>query len=216
MVSIVLVTDDDALATRVRDVLDAAGMRLDDVVPSAELGTSSAVDRADVIVVGGALRIREGSVLRGVRERLPEALVVACAPESDPRAARWAVDNGADGVLWETQVEAALAHTVGAVHAGQLAIPREARRQLLPPELTNREKQVLSLVVMGLSNGEIAAKLYLTEHTVKSHLGTAFRKLGVRSRAEAARLVADPSQGLGTGIMAITGPRLSPMRRDAD
>jgi DNA-binding NarL/FixJ family response regulator len=84
-----------------------------------------------------------------------------------------------------------------------------------PPELTMREKQVLSLVVMSLSNGEIARQLYLTESTVKSHLGTAFRKLGVRSRAEAARLVADPERGFGTGILAITGPKLTVGKRES-
>jgi two-component system, NarL family, response regulator DesR len=97
-----------------------------------------------------------------------------------------------------------LVATVRAVHAGQLVVPPELRRQVDRPDLTMREKQTLSLVVLGLSNGEIASKLFVTEHTVKSHLSAAFRKLGVSSRAEAARVIADPSEGLGVGILAIT------------
>jgi DNA-binding NarL/FixJ family response regulator len=164
----------------------------------------------DVVIIAGALRARGGSSdLSDARELLPGTPIVALAPLADPRAVRWAVDKGADGVVWETRIEDALRPTVEAVCAGQLVVPGDARRQTHPPELTTREKQVLSLVVMGLSNGEIAGQLYLTESTVKSHLGTAFRKLGVRSRAEAARLVADPERGFGTGILAITGPALA-------
>jgi hypothetical protein len=59
----------------------------------------------------------------------------------------------------------------------------------------------------------MAQKLFLSENTVKSHLNTAFRKLGVRSRAEAARLIADPDEGLGTGILAVTAPGLARGRR---
>ena len=70
--------------------------------------------------------------------------------------------------------------------------------------LSAREKQILGLVVMGLMNSEIAARLFLAESTVKSHLSSAFRKLGVRSRTEASELILDPERGLGTGILAIS------------
>jgi hypothetical protein len=67
-------------------------------------------------------------------------------------------------------------------------------------------------MIMGLTNREIATKLFVSESTVKSHLNTAYRKLGVHSRVEATRLIADPDEGLGTGILAITGPGLKRTR----
>ncbi len=56
---------------------------------------------------------------------------------------------------------------------------------------------------MGYMNGQIAQQLFLAESTVKSHLSSAFRKLGVRSRNEAVNLILDPERGLGMGILAL-------------
>ena len=70
-------------------------------------------------------------------------------------------------------------------------------------------EQVLGLVVMGYMNGQIAQQLFLAESTVKSHLSSAFAKLGVRSRNEAVELIVDPEQGLGTGILALGGEPLT-------
>jgi DNA-binding NarL/FixJ family response regulator len=93
---------------------------------------------------------------------------------------------------------------VVAVAAGQIVIPRSLRAAVAKPVLTTREKQILALVVMGLSNREIADQLFLAESTVKSHLFSAFRRLGVRTRKEASALILDAQQGLGTGILTIT------------
>ena len=149
---------------------------------------------------------READSLPELRSAHPgwERLVV-CSPPAGARGVRKAVEQGADGLVWEPAIEATLATTVQAVLSGQIAVPRDVWRRVERPELTNREKQTLGLVIMGLSNGEIAARLYVSESTVKSHLSAAFRKLGVRSRAEAARVITDPKEGLGTGILAITG-----------
>jgi DNA-binding NarL/FixJ family response regulator len=69
------------------------------------------------------------------------------------------------------------------------------------PAFSHREKQVLRLVADGLTNSEIAERLFLSESTVKSHLSTAFAKLGVRSRKEAAALVLDPEGALGAILL---------------
>jgi hypothetical protein len=58
-------------------------------------------------------------------------------------------------------------------------------------------------------NSQIAARLFLAESTVKSHLNSAFGKLGVRSRNEAVSLILDPQRGLGLGILAVGGEPVS-------
>lgn len=62
-------------------------------------------------------------------------------------------------------------------------IPLEARGD--PVGLSNREREVLGLVATGATNNQIAATLFLSPHTVKDHISSIFRKLGVRNRAEA-------------------------------
>jgi DNA-binding NarL/FixJ family response regulator len=118
-------------------------------------------------------------------------------------AVRRCLRMGVAGFVERDRLAVTLVPTVLAVAAGQSAVPLGGAQDVVAPNLTTREKQVLGLVVMGLSNGEIASRLYVAESTVKSHLTTAFSKLGVRSRNHAVALILDPQSGLGTGILGI-------------
>jgi len=135
-------------------------------------------------------------------ERTP--VVVVCAPIQ-----RWgiraALTAGAAGVVLYDELDSALAPCLQAVQAGQTCVPRGHWRQIDPPALSSREKQILGLVVMGYMNGQIAERLFLAESTVKSHLSSAFGKLGVRSRHEAVNLILDPDGGLGLGVLGLGG-----------
>jgi hypothetical protein len=71
---------------------------------------------------------------------------------------------------------------------------------------------VLGHVAAGLTNSEIADALFLSESTIKSHLSSAFAKLGVRSRKEAAALILDPDHGLGADLLAAGVPALAGVR----
>jgi DNA-binding NarL/FixJ family response regulator len=128
---------------------------------------------------------------------------VAVVPGQDSDEARRALAAGATGIVFAGDLTA-LAATVAAVAAGQLVIPGSLRTAVTKPVLTTREKQILALVVMGFSNREIADQLFVAESTVKSHLFSAFRRLGVRTRKEATALILDSEQGVGSGILAIT------------
>jgi DNA-binding NarL/FixJ family response regulator len=127
-------------------------------------------------------------------------------PSARPVDLRAAVVAGAAGVVEERSAEVALVATLGAALAGQLVLPSTARTAVAPPPLSRREKQVLGLVVLGLSNADIASRLHVTEATVKSHLTAGFRKLGVRTRSAAAARILDPREGLGIGILSLTEP----------
>ena len=78
----------------------------------------------------------------------------------------------------------------------------DARLALVIASLTEREREILTLLASGRSNAELAKELYLSEPTIKTHLSSIFRKLGVRDRVQAviaaydARLV-EPAPGRG-------------------
>ena len=121
------------------------------------------------------------------------------------RQVRVLLTEGVDAFVLEADAAQSLSAAVEAAAAGLLTFPGSLRQTLVKPVLSAREKQVLGLVVLGLTNGEIARKLHLTESTVKSHLSSSFSKLGARSRSEATALILDPATGLGTGILTIAG-----------
>lgn len=126
--------------------------------------------------------------------RHSHVVVVSCA--ADAAAVRQALGAGADGLVADDDLEATLGPAAQSVLVGHLSVPRHLHRCVLKPSLSHREKQVLALVVRGLGNREIGSRLFLAESTVKCHLSSAYQKLGVRSRNEAAALVADPHEGL--------------------
>ena len=111
---------------------------------------------------------------------------------------------GVRGIVISGELESALAPTVRATCAGQIAIPRSARHQIFRPVLSHRENTVLAMVAQGSSNSQIAATLHVEESTVKSHLRSLFAKLGVRSREEAAAVVFDGGSQVVSGVMAVT------------
>jgi len=106
-----------------------------------------------------------------------------------------AVRAGARAVLPRTASADAIVAAVEAAAAGLVVLPGDAlaevpqgtaARAAAPPEaLTAREAQILALLAEGLVNKQIAARLGISRHTVKSHLAALFHKLGVSTRAEA-------------------------------
>jgi DNA-binding NarL/FixJ family response regulator len=135
-----------------------------------------------------------------LKTKFAELLIVAVYESADGRAVRRALDTGIDGLVFAEELEAALRPTVEAALAGQIAVPRTLRTFVRKPSLSAKERQVLRLLVMGVTNSEIGARLFLAESTVKSHLSSAYAKLGVRSRSEAVSLMLDPNQPLAIGI----------------
>lgn len=122
--------------------------------------------------------------------------VVIVSPECSPLAARRAIRAGANSVIVESDLEETLAPAVRAVAAGLNALPTRLRNAVHRPALSYREREVLRLAIAGNTNSEIAKRMFLAQSTVKSHLSSAFRKLGAGSRKEATSLILDPEEGL--------------------
>jgi len=199
---IAMLADDELAARRVEGVLAGDGMlvstrgrRGEDIAAAAGLHPNVLV-----VVCGRGVTERDHQ-MRRMRRGMPGTGIVAVMPEDSRRGVRRALEAGADGVVFETMLESTLSVTVRSVLAGQTVVPAAGRLELDRPTLSTREKQVLSMVVAGMSNKAIAGELFLAESTVKCHLSSAFSKLGVRSRNEAADLILH-SGGDGGGVLA--------------
>jgi len=143
-----------------------------------------------------------------LQRAIEHARVVVICPEIERWDVRAVLGVGAAGIVLEREMAGTLGPCLHAVRVGQICVPRQQWRQIAPPALSSREKQILGLVVMGYMNSQIAERLFLAESTVKSHLSSAFGKLGVRSRNEAVNLILDSERGLGMGILALGGQPL--------
>jgi DNA-binding NarL/FixJ family response regulator len=164
----------------------------------------------DVVVLAGDARsVARGGAVPLLQTLRPSYAIVLVAPDDDSSLVRKALRAGVDGYVPEPAVEQTLAVTISAVLGGQLAIPRSIRYRAPWSAFSSRERQVLELVADGATNQEIALHLHLSESTVKSHLATSFRKLGVSSRAEAATAVLDSETGLNA--CAAFTPSASPL-----
>ena len=115
---------------------------------------------------------------------------------SHPALARAALRGGARGFLHLGMQPSQIARAISLASEGETVFPRELVTGLIseeePPDLlalTARQREILELVAQGLTNAEIARRLFLTEGTVKQHLRAAYKALGVGSRVQAARLL---------------------------
>ncbi len=190
---------DELAAERIECLLEDDGME----VHAGDLGDREldVEDGPDALVgVFGRGITERDQQMRRLRKQRPDAPLVAVIPQDSRRGVRRALEAGADGVVFDVEVEVALALTVRAVMAGQTVVPAARRHEVDRPTLSAREKQVLRMVVTGMSNKAIAAQLFLAESTVKCHLSSAFSKLGVRSRNEAADLILNSGAVLGMNL----------------
>lgn len=192
---IVEVNATGALARRISAALEADGLSVRD---------GDAEAPATIRVVSEDLG-RSGSVgrLRDVLGDETGARIVVVSPACGPLGARRAIRAGADSVVLEADLEVVLAPAVRAVSVGLSAVPALLRDSADRLALSYREREVLRLVIAGNTNCEIADCLFLAESTVKSHLSSAYRKLGAASRKDAAAMILDPDGGL---LEMILGP----------
>jgi two-component system, NarL family, response regulator LiaR len=150
----------------------------------------------DVVLMDLLMPIMDGiAATTAIRRESPDVEVVALTSVLDDTSVIEAVRAGAIGYLLKDTDSHELRRAIKAAAAGQVQLSPAASTRLLreirTPEqsvevLTEREKEVLQLLALGMSNQEICRELHIAEQTVKSHVSHILAKLGVPSRTQAA------------------------------
>lgn len=152
----------------------------------------------DVVLMDLSMPDMDGvTATRIIRQRFPTVQVLALTSFPEKELVQNALQAGVIGYLLKDVTANELAQAIRAAHGGQSTLSPEAVQAMVhaatqPPtpghDLTEREREVLVLLVEGLNNTEIAAKLGVSPSTIKSHVSHILRKLDVASRTEAAAL----------------------------
>jgi len=125
-----------------------------------------------------------------IRKEFPDARVIVLTTFDTDEDIFRAIQSGAKSYLLKDTPDDELAMAIRSVHAGKQILSDKLARRLAErqqrPELTQREMDVLQMLIKGRSNREIGSALFLCEDTVKAHFKTLFAKLKVQDRTEAA------------------------------
>jgi DNA-binding NarL/FixJ family response regulator len=172
--------------------------------------------RPDVVVLDLHMPVMGGvEATRRITAEYPGTAVVVLTTYADDASVMDALRAGARGYLTKNAGRADIARAIHAAASGQsildpavqatvleaaLSAPaRPAAAPELPDGLTSREGDVLALIAQGLSNSEIAAALFLSANTVKTHINRVFAKTGSKTRAQAVRYAHDHGLAGGSG-----------------
>jgi two-component system response regulator NreC len=195
-ITIVLADDHRVVRAGLRLLLERHG----DLSIVAESGTVAETERAvaghrpRVLVLD--LDLPDGSSLPAI-ERLrassPQTTIVVLTMHTDPELAREALRAGATGFVLKEAAEAELVDAIRAAAAGRTYLAPELGARLAaggsdrggrPDGISARELEVLQLIALGYTNGEIASQLFLSVRTVESHRARIQQKTGRGSRAQ--------------------------------
>jgi two-component system, NarL family, response regulator LiaR len=197
----VLVVDDHTMVRRglatflqVFDDLELAG----EAASGQEAIQLCAELQPDVVLMDMVMPDMDGATAtRLIRKQSSQVQVLALTSFKEETLVQSALKAGAIGYLLKDVSADDLAQAIRAAHAGRSTLSPEAAQALVHAtsqgaetriDLTDRELEVLSLLVDGLNNTQIAAKLTVSPSTVKSHVSSILAKLRVSSRTEAVTL----------------------------
>jgi DNA-binding NarL/FixJ family response regulator len=202
-IRVLIVDDHELVRAGLRAVLQAEP----DIEIVAESGTGSGAlaharrFQPEVVLLDARLPDMPGpDVCRGLCEALPDVAVAILTTFTDDELVRQCVRAGARGYLLKEIPRLDLAASIRSLATGESVIDRRVLPQVLavarqsPPSadpdhpLSERQRTILRLVADGLSNREIAARVHLSELTVKSYIEELLKQLGARNRVHAAIL----------------------------
>lgn len=197
----VLLVDDHAV---VRSGLGAFLLAFEDLELVGEAGSGAEAVRLcgelnpDVVLMDLMMPEMNGAEATTIiREKYPETQVVALTSYKEEELVHGVLKAGAIGYLLKNVTADELADAIRAAKAGQPTLAPEATQALIhattkPPDLgfdlTQREREVLSLMIEGLNNPDIAERLVVSRSTIKFHVSSILSKLGASSRTEAVAL----------------------------
>lgn len=191
----VLLAEDQAM---VRGALSALLSREKDIEVVAEVGRGDEVvqtaktSQPDVALLDIEMPGLDGlAAARALHEALPSCRSVILTTFGRSGYLRRAMESGAVGFLLKDAPAAELAIALRRVMAGERVVDPDLALAALSEgnnPLTTREREVLAAALPGISHAQIAARLAVSEGTVRNHLSAAMQKLGARNRMEAARL----------------------------
>ncbi|GAA1923179.1 response regulator transcription factor [Nocardioides lentus] len=204
-IRVLLVDDQDLFREGVRVIVDAQeGMGVVGTAGDGEEAVRMVAElEPDVVLMDIRMPVMDGvEATRRIfagdapARRTPVRVVVLTTFNLDDRAAT-AIRHGASGFLLKDTTPAQLRDAIRTVHAGNAVLAPTDLVTLLdsavvtpdpPPAaftgLTDREREVFDAVARGLSNAEIAARVFTSESTVKTHVGAILRKLALRDRVQ--------------------------------
>jgi len=164
--------------------------RVDTAASGEEVLARWPAERQDLVLMDMSMPGLGGlEAARRLVQRHPEANVVMLTGAGDRDAAAMAISGGARGYLHKNfsreELCAALMTALTDAPLRGVAVAHADDTGAAPPELTERELQVLHGMSQGRSNAEIGRELYLSEDTIKTHARRLFRKMGVNDRAQA-------------------------------
>ncbi|MDD2921568.1 MAG: response regulator transcription factor [Anaerolineales bacterium] len=152
----------------------------------------------DVILMDMVMPDMDGAAAtRAICQQYPQVQVIALTSFKEGDLVKKALDAGAIGYLLKDVSADELVHAIRAAHVGRTTLSPAAAQALVetankPPapglDLTEREREVLVLMIEGLNNTQIAGRLSISPSTIKSHVSNILSKLGVASRTEAVTL----------------------------
>jgi DNA-binding NarL/FixJ family response regulator len=196
MIRVLIVDDHGVLRAGLEQLLANAE---DIVVVGSATNGADAVNVAakeppDVVLMDLYMPVLDGiESTRQILEILPQTRIVVLTSFSDRERIMAALDAGAIGYLLKDSEPDELLSGIRAAARGESPIaPKaasailEARAATASVQLTDREREVLALLALGLMNKQIARRLRISEKTVKSHLTKIFDRIGARDRTQAA------------------------------
>lgn len=195
----VMLVDDHAV---VRSGLGAFLLAFEDLELVGEAGSGEEAIakcrqlRPDVVLMDLVMPGMDGATATGlIREKCPQTQVIALTSFKEKELVEGALQAGAIGYLLKDVSADELANAIRAAAAGKPTLAPEAAQVLIqatrtPAEkpgfdLTEREREVLGLMIKGLNNNQIAERLIVSVSTAKFHVSSILSKLGVTSRTEA-------------------------------